>query len=211
MNSTEQKYIENVCTGNVLRSRTSEFLMNHEFKKHGSIYLARSSGTIVKAAEEGDIPLDFMKQIIDRGLFRDIYDKSDRTKIESMKDEEVPHFYQKAIDYFSNEEMEHLEVIEKRLKNKGFKGEMKTFREQTEYRPDNVAVLAMDSRNLGIVKEIYRNGEGITLDTLPNFSKGLEFNIPNTFGNNPRTADEVYTILLDLVPKSVEKVMELGL
>ena len=207
------KIIEMVCTANEGRSPPAELVGRnylHEIDAD-EVYQVASSGSAVKAIQEGQLPDVVMFNIIEKAKGRNLYTSTELQDLEEAirtgNGQAIRHYFQKAADQFQKEE--HAYRAEA-LSYFGIEGKLKTKPEQTMANPDTIAVLSMAESNNIQVQTIYESsGYDPIIAVLPQFATGdPEAEIPDAFGFGKKEYFAAIEKILEFVPLAVDKLVE---
>lgn len=181
-------------------------------KKIGAVgYWTKSSGSHVDAIEKGDVPFDFMVDMIDKARKKGgIFQKHDSylidKAIEEGNSDVLSQYYQRAEAIFQEEPNYTLDVF----RNFDIKGGLKEMQEQTVARPDTLCVFAMSELDSQKVQDIYCNS-----DYRPNVIEVLweyarvrkNVRIVEPFGLDGERHIKSVEQLLKYVPKAIDRLL----
>lgn len=200
-----------VCTGNQGRSPVAELIAQNYLENTGCITQAISSGTMVDAIKQGDVPHAFKLQIIGIARTRgDVYSANEYQAIDQAigegDDAAITKFYRKTEQKFVAEERRDRQEI---LHRYDIRGELKETQDQTVARPDVRAVFSMAGKNNEQVREIYRgSGYAPRIAVLSAYATGdPAAEIPNAFGLGSAAYERVVETLLGHVPRALERLL----
>ena len=208
----EKQYIEFVCTANQGRSPVAELIGRNHLKTLDTLesYETASSGINVQDIEDGNLSLEFMMRIVQAAAERgDVYTTKETSTFQhALKTEGsesvVKELYDKAVKKFQEEE--HAWKAEA-LAYLGIEGVVKKEGEQTIPLPNTKAVLTMEDRHAQKVKEIYQSSSYDSIIDVLNRYAGEEKVVVNSFGKKKDDYFEVMALLVNHVPKAIDKLL----
>lgn len=206
------RFIEMVCTGNQGRSPVAELIAQNYLRRLGTVdYASRSSGTLVDTIEKGELPKSFKLQTIELAKRRGVYSPSDEASIQDAlkqgNDTMIDNYFNQAVARFSEEEKTHRIIALKRF---GIEGRVKEGRDQTIVRSESIVVLSMAQSNNSQVQSIYAHvaNKPIMMTIGEYATNNPKSDVPNAFGLGQKEYESAIEVLMDYVPKSLDKLFE---
>lgn len=216
------QYFEFVCSRNEGRSPVAELIAQWHLEKRGLTdkYGARSSGSHrlepgvdeIQSTPDANVSFEILEKLIlvavNQGLFSDAENHYVETALKTKNVTVLKPFYIRSNTFFKDQERHfRSDTVHRLVEEKGLRGYLKVYSEQTVPRADTIAIFAMAPNNTEKVREIYA-GSAFTplIETLSAYAlKDSTAMLPNAFAQGEAFYHDVINQLWEHVPQAIDR------